>query len=128
MRIRPGHSRVAACALGRDRDLVGDAGAELSSLDERVESLSRSLLAARGASLPELEAFAQEYLCEIHMARGAYGEVAELSRSTGVFDRMASPAGCSLGLVETAIWARDVAGEPERALALGMRAFGWHAS
>ena len=124
-----------ACASDRDirawlRALWGataiwwvNAGAELSSLDERVESLSASLLAARGASLPELEAFAQEYLCEIHMARGAYGEVAELSRSTGVFDRMASPAGCSLGLVETAIWARDVAGEAERALALGMRAF-----
>ena len=124
-----------ACASDRDirawlRALWGataiwwvNAGAELSSLDERVESLYASLLAARGASLPELEAFAQEYLCEIHMARGAYGEVAELSRSTGVFDRMASPAGCSLGLVETAIWARDVAGEPERALALGMRAF-----
>jgi len=128
-------SEGLACASDRDirawlRALWGataiwwvNAGAELSSLDERVESLSASLLAARGASLPELEAFAQEYLCEIHMARGAYGEVAELSRSTGVFDRMASPAGCSLGLVETAIWARDVAGQPERALALGMRAF-----
>lgn len=101
-----------------------NAGAELSSLDERVESLSASLLGARDGSLPELEAFAQEYLCEIHMARGAYGEVAELSRNTGVFDRIASPAGCSLGLVEAAIWARDVAGEPERALALGMRAYG----
>jgi class 3 adenylate cyclase len=100
-----------------------NAGAELSSLDERAESLSASLLGARGASLPELEAFAQEYLCEIHMARGAYGEVAELSRSTGVFDRIASPAGSSLGLVEAAIWARDVAGETERALALGMRAY-----
>jgi class 3 adenylate cyclase len=101
-----------------------NAGAELTSLDERVESLSASLVGARGASLPELEAFAQEYLCEIHMARGAYGQVAELSRHTGVFDRIASPAGCSLGLVETAIWARDVAGEAERALGLGMRAHG----
>jgi hypothetical protein len=101
-----------------------NAGAELSSLDERAESLSASLLGARGTSLPELEAFAQEYLCEIHMARGAYGEVAELSRSTGVFGRIASPAGSSLGLVEAAIWARDVAGETERALALGMRAYG----
>jgi hypothetical protein len=70
-----------------------NAGAELSSLDERAESLSASLLGARGTSLPELEAFAQEYLCEIHMARGAYGEVAEPAR-------------------------------PERALALGMRAYG----
>ena len=100
-----------------------NAGADLSSLDERVDSLSASLLHAQNASLPELEAFAQEYLCEIHMARGAYGEVAELSRSTGVFDRMASPAGRSLGLVEAAIWARDVGGEVERALGLGMRAY-----
>jgi hypothetical protein len=101
-----------------------NAGAKLSSLDERAESLSASLLGARRTSLPELEGFAQEYLCEIHMARGAYGEVAELSRSTGVFGRIASPAGSSLGLVEAAIWARDVAGETERALALGMRAYG----
>ena len=100
-----------------------NAGADLASVDERVESLSASLAGARHASLPELEAFAQEYLCEIHMARGTYDEVVELSRSTSVFDRIASPAGRSLGLVETAIWARDVAGEAERALALGMRAF-----
>jgi class 3 adenylate cyclase/tetratricopeptide (TPR) repeat protein len=100
-----------------------NAGAELSSLDERVEWLSTSLVGGRAASLPELEAFAQEYLCEVHMARGAYGEVAALSRRTGVFDKMASPAARSLGLVETAIWARDVAGDPERALALGMRAY-----
>ena len=101
-----------------------NAGAELSSIDERAESLSVSLLHARSASLPELEAFAQEYLCEIHMARGAYAEVAELSRSTAVFDRIASPAGSSLGMVEAAIWARDVAGEAERALALGVRSYG----
>jgi class 3 adenylate cyclase len=101
-----------------------NAGAELSSLDERVEWLSASLLGARGASLPELEAFAQEYLCEIHMARGAYDDVAELSHRTGVFHRMASPAARSLGLVEAAIWARDVAGDAERALELGMRAYG----
>ena len=99
-----------------------NAGADVASVDDRVQSLSSSLVDARAASLPELEAFAQEYLCEVHMARGSYHAVAELSRHTDVFNTIASPAGRSLGLVETAIWARDVAGDAERALDLGMRA------
>ena len=98
-------------------------GGEVDSFEDRTRSLTAALDEARALALPDLEAFAREFLCEIHMARGSYERVAELSREVEVFDRISSPARRSLGLVETAIWARDVAGEPERGLDLGMRGY-----
>ncbi|HUL85513.1 MAG TPA: adenylate/guanylate cyclase domain-containing protein [Actinomycetota bacterium] len=98
-------------------------GGQVDSFEDRTRSLSTALDEAGALELPELEAFAREFLCEVHMARGSYERVAELSREVEVFDRISSPAQRSLGLVETAIWARDVAGEPERALDLGMRGY-----
>ena len=98
-------------------------GGEVESFEDRTRSLTVALDEARALELPELEAFAREFLCEVHMASGSYARVAELSREVEVFDRISSPAQRSLGLVETAIWARDVAGEPERALELGMRGY-----
>ena len=98
-------------------------GGEVDSFEDRTRSLSAALDEARALALPDLEAFAREFLCEVHMASGSYERVAELSREVEVFDRISSPARRSLGFVETAIWARDVAGEPERALDLGVRGY-----
>ena len=98
-------------------------GGAVEDFEDRTRSLTAALDEARTLGLPELEAFAREFLCEIHMARGSYERVAELSREVEVFDLISSPARRSLGLVETAIWARDVAGEPERGLDLGMRGY-----
>ncbi len=98
-------------------------GGHVDSFEDRTRSLTVALDEARALALPGLEAFAREFLCEVHMASGSYERVAELSREIEVFDRISSPAQRSLGLVETAIWARDVAGEPERALDLGMRGY-----
>ncbi|HTG48396.1 MAG TPA: AAA family ATPase [Actinomycetota bacterium] len=98
-------------------------GVEIDGFDDRTRSLTTALDEARALPLPDLEAFAREFLCEISMARGSYERVAQLSRQVEVFDRVSSPARRSLGLVETAIWARDVAGEPERALDLGMQGY-----
>ena len=99
------------------------AGGELSSLDARIGSLGRAIADAENGPFPELEAFAQEYLCEVHMLQGTFNEVAGLSRRVEVFDRIGSPTARSLGFVETGIWAMDVAGEADRALDLGMRAY-----
>jgi hypothetical protein len=96
-------TRVAACALGRDRHLVGQRGSRALVARRAVESLSASLLAAR-ARRSQSSAFAQEYPARSTW-RAEPTAGGRLSRSTGVFDRMASLAGCSLGLVETAIWA-----------------------
>jgi hypothetical protein len=98
-------------------------GVEVDSFEERTRSLSDAMDEARALALPDLEAFAREFLCEIYMAGGSYERVAELSRQVEVFDRISSPARRSLGCIETAIWARDVAAEPERALDLGMRGY-----
>jgi hypothetical protein len=101
-----------------------DAGVDTIAVDERIRSL-RSVIGGVGADrFPEVAAFAREYLCELYMIRGEYGEVVEMTRRSERLERITSAPDRALLYVEAGIWTLQVAGEAERALELGMRSYG----